>query len=480
MNAEEVARRFEFARPGFSLVGYEEIALPVYRLRVRALLMERRKLDTIQEFLMRALRSGVTRTADMEAFYGLPNSVVRSTFSEMVRAENVHIGAAAGSIAHEWALTPKGDLTLDAAETTMPEEGVFEFDYDGLLRSAGPVDRYLASPRQTRDDGMVEVPAIPNRAPELEELSFSDVAQAMRATFSSGRKRDLLSIASIEKRSRFFRRGVALVYRGAVAETVQVAIAVNDVLSEEYEKAFAASKLASKLGMDAAPVEVRLEGELGVPVSAAQESERMRRETSAADASVHAARQNVNRAETQQARQKAERELQKAEAAAEDVGRRQAEAEVRFLKVFEHPPLLAQALVESTERLLIISPWLNPVVVNREFLERLDRLLGKGVTVYIGYGIAQENERRNKGADASAEVALQKLANRHQQLVLRRLGDTHAKVLAWDRACVCVSSFNWLSFKGDRLRGYRDEQGVAVTTPAKVDQKFAEVLPRFQ
>jgi len=33
--------------------------------------------------------------------------------------------------------------------------------------------------------------------------------------------------------------------------------------------------------------------------------------------------------------------------------------------------------------------------------------------------------------------------------------------------------------KGDRLRGYRDEQGIALTTPAKVDQKFAEVLPRF-
>lgn len=479
MSPEEIARRFEFARPGFSLVGYEELALPVYRLRLRALVLERRKLDTIQEFLMRGIKAGLPSTLELSEYFGLPDPVVRSAFSEMVRAEAVHISAAGDSREHAWALTSKGRLTLEAAETITPEEAVFEVDYDGLLRRAVAVERYLDSPKEARADGLIEVPAVPNRAPELEELRFAEVAHALKATFSAGPKRDLLSVASIEKRTRYFRRCVALVFRGSVAETVQVAIVVADALSEEYERAFATTKLAAKLGMDAVPSDAPSVADLGAGQDTAEASERIRREISAADARVHAARQELNRAETQQARRLAELELQRAESTAEEAGRRQAEAEVRFLKVFEHPPLLNQALVEAKDRLLIISPWLNPVVVNTLFLGQLERLLAKGVKVYIGYGIAQENDRRNKGSDAAAEASLQKLANRYPGLVLKKLGDTHAKLLAWDRACVCVSSFNWLSFKGDRLRGYRDEQGVAVTTASKVDQKFVEQLPRF-
>ena len=46
MTAEEVAATFEFARPGFTLIAYEEVALPVYRLRVRALVLERKPIET--------------------------------------------------------------------------------------------------------------------------------------------------------------------------------------------------------------------------------------------------------------------------------------------------------------------------------------------------------------------------------------------------------------------------------------------------
>ena len=52
-------------------------------------------------------------------------------------------------------------------------------------------------------------------------------------------------------------------------------------------------------------------------------------------------------------------------------------------------------------------------------------------------------------------------------------------MLAYDRAFVILTSFNWLSFKGSRDRGYRDEQGILLRIPEKVNQKFAEEAERF-
>jgi hypothetical protein len=65
-----------------------------------------------------------------------------------------------------------------------------------------------------------------------------------------------------------------------------------------------------------------------------------------------------------------------------------------------------KALQEASRRLLIILPWLNPVVVNRDFLTRLESLRRRGVDVYIGHGIEQQNERRHVDTH---EIALQRL-----------------------------------------------------------------------
>jgi hypothetical protein len=60
-----------------------------------------------------------------------------------------------------------------------------------------------------------------------------------------------------------------------------------------------------------------------------------------------------------------------------------------------------------------------------------------------------------------------------------RLGNTHAKVLIKDSDFAAVTSFNWLSFKGDPNRTFRDEQGTLLQEQGLVDQKFNELAGRF-
>jgi phosphatidylserine/phosphatidylglycerophosphate/cardiolipin synthase-like enzyme len=140
--------------------------------------------------------------------------------------------------------------------------------------------------------------------------------------------------------------------------------------------------------------------------------------------------------------------------------------QVRNLYMLDHPPLLADALLNAKERLLIISPWIYGAVVDEDFLERLEALLKRKALVRIGYGISEVETELRKSRDIEARKGLQKLAARYANLTLRRLGNTHAKILIKDEEYAVVTSFNWLSFRGDPNRKLRDEQGVLIGDPA--------------
>src|SRR6266571_7346664 len=131
----------------------------------------------------------------------------------------------------------------------------------------------------------------------------------------------------------------------------------------------------------------------------------------------------------------------------------------RYIYVVDHPPLLQDALLNAQRRLMIISPWIRAKVVNHEFVKSLEELLRKQVAVYIGYGISEQETQDLYFNDQAAHEALRQLAHKYSDCCFVRLGNTHAKVLIKDSDFAAVTSFNWLSFKGDPNRTFRDEQG---------------------
>lgn len=171
--------------------------------------------------------------------------------------------------------------------------------------------------------------------------------------------------------------------------------------------------------------------------------------------------------------------LEAAEKHLAEVLRESKKQQVRNLYMLDHPPLLADALANAQERVLIISPWIYGVVVDQEFLKKLEELLRRKVVVRIGYGINESETELKRPKDLDARKALRDLAHRYSNFRMRRLGNTHAKVLIKDSEYAVVTSFNWLSFRGDAQRKLRDEQGVLISDPVLVNQKFIELDKRF-
>jgi hypothetical protein len=95
----------------------------------------------------------------------------------------------------------------------------------------------------------------------------------------------------------------------------------------------------------------------------------------------------------------------------------------------------------------------------------------------ISYGI--DDGKRVSERDMAAEQRLRHLATKYPQFRFVRLGDTHAKILVVDQRFVVVTSYNWLSFKGDPSRPFRDERGTLVSLVPEIDRIYQNYIDRM-
>jgi phosphatidylserine/phosphatidylglycerophosphate/cardiolipin synthase-like enzyme len=117
------------------------------------------------------------------------------------------------------------------------------------------------------------------------------------------------------------------------------------------------------------------------------------------------------------------------------------------------------------------------------FVMSLEALLRNGVEVTIGYGLADDEGAR--GTDKAkqkpaitfqAEKELASIQKRFDNFKLVFLGNTHRKLLVSDDKFAVVTSFNWLSFRGDPGKKARDEFGFLVTEPDDVESIFQDAI----
>jgi hypothetical protein len=300
-------------------------------------------------------------------------------------------------------------------------------------------------------------------------------------------ERDLLALKAIERRQRFFQPALALIYKAKDSDDVQVAFAIDGVLSNEHEAAFARANGVKTLRIletlrESAPRKLAEEvlGHEFVAQSPLQEAEALKEKVSSAQAQIDTARTSVEQAKTEEEKAALEQIIIEQQYQIEQLNIKLNSFPIRFLEMYEHRPLLEQTLQDSQERLLIISPWIRANSVDKRFLQQFEKLLKRGVQVFIGYGLGKKDDEKKYPPDIQAEKNLQKLANQYKNnFILKRLGDTHAKILISDAKFAVTTSFNWLSFKGDRDRTFRDERGTLVSYPQKIDELFDSYRSRF-
>lgn len=480
---EHVASRLG-RRPGHRLLTYREVGLPFWDVPLRCRLLARKPLPALDEFTLRCVDAGLKVSAEVQGFLGLPSRVVDTVMGSLVTSGHLSPLLDPNTGGAAYALTERGKTAVLELSAIVPEERTLSLGYDGLLRRYIDIERSLRwRPRDLRGNDILEIPSFPADPPNVSPADTTMVAAVIREATEQAHQ-ELVAVLGVDgKREKFFVKAVALVFQSIDrADEITIQFAVDGRLSEEHSHAFAKAEGHRKLGivgtLQSAP---SVAGQLLGPEILGQLAD---------DAEVAALR-NATEGFRERLTDLRERATESEgpgsdhlAAEAELVAQRidQAEAAlgqlpVRLLEVHEHPALLEEALATAEERLLIVSPWIRAAVVNEAFVESLRVLLSRGVEVSIAYGI--DDGKLVFDRDSRAQKRLEDLAAQHTNFRFVRLGDTHAKVLLVDQRFVVVTSYNWLSFRGDPNRPFRDERGTLVSLTEQIDRIYTDYLDRM-
>ena len=433
-------------RPGFNLVAFREVGLPIYRQTLLAVVMVNKELPALQEFALRSVEAGFETPAAIATFLGLEERDLDEALFGLVSERFLELRAGANG-ADPLVLTQRGRQALEEFRMTQAEERTYVVEYDGLLRRPTSYRGWAIRERALREIGAIPIAPVPPRKPAVSELDIGQVESVLRDAKNLDKTRNLLELVRVARTETLFVRATMLVFRAQVGDEVQAAFVIDGRLSEEHGLAFAESDGPARLGL-------------------LQMAESPLRTAAAEVLGQNAADTAFALLEEASVPQPDGEEPPAVEAP---------RPTYELLETYDHPRYLEQALA-SKRRLIIVSPWIKRRVVNDAFVGQLRDLLRRGTDVYIGFGLGSEGDGSD---DREAIRALQRLVDEHSNLFFRRLGDSHAKVLISDNEFAIITSFNWLSFIGNPARTFRDERGMLVRRADVIDEAATSLLARF-
>lgn len=453
-----VAEKFASLHPRHRLLACEAAAIPFFVISAPALLQQRKPIPPIDEFVLRLVKLGLRTPVEVGRFLGLESVVTETTLSRLWQSDLIDFPAdIAGRVLR---LTPQGEQTIEELSELKPLEREIWFAFDRLQwRPVPTMVTTLQRPQDVKESGAMPVRPRSGKRPEVGDLNVAEVERAIKETMKNVLiDAEVLVIKRIDRAEQRYLPCQLLIYESDDRKEHVIEVIVDGRRREDLRAAVDGLGGADWLELTfAAPAELDSAGRAHL------------------DAVVADARLAVTSLDdVRQARILAAREQSDGAVADEPqtpTGRPASveQWDVRQLDTYEHPEYLAEALETARVRLMISSPWISVEVVNRRFRDDLERAAKRGVLIHIGYGFDRDDGKSSEHAIKSLET----LAERYPNVVVGDLASTHAKVLLWDQNQI-TTSFNWLSFRGDRDRTYRQEHGILLRNVASINTFWEE------
>jgi hypothetical protein len=471
----EVARRYALARPGMTLLDCEPVGLPYYWLTLDSLILERKDKPVLEEFVLEAVHAGLNTVEDVSSFLGVDRIMIETAAAALYQADSLDYLAIPGRSGRRLSLTPVGRELRESLKMVTPKRTDIYIAFDRLLWRPTDVRKPdLLRPKDAKAAKLRLINPRQAKKPGTDQLRIEDVEKVIRRVVTRDRlEADLLRIIRVTRAEARYLLGDLLVFQPDDGQDLQMMMAIDGRLAPTHEDVL--NQLGGLRFIGISPTAAKAEADDASQLPPELIAERVplaevrRAQARIANATRHMEQVTARRTEFEDATEVSSPEEAKAELKA---AQQQLDSiEVREVETYEMRSLLERAMRESRQRLLIVSPWIRAEVVDSDFLDGLSRLLRTGIEVHIGFGISSEMPRDER--DRKAIESLRKLADGHKNMTIGQLGNTHAKILVADDTIV-TGSFNWLSFKADRKRTYRQELGTLVRKTSYVEPLYLE------
>lgn len=141
---------------------------------------------------------------------------------------------------------------------------------------------------------------------------------------------------------------------------------------------------------------------------------------------------------------------------------------------------LNKILQNAKRDIMLYSPWISGKVVNTQFISRMQKLADQGVSILIGYGISNNEATEDRPIPPNVKERLCSIRTREglPAVSVFWLGGSHAKEVIVDRKVHLCGSNNYLSCRADWHLW--DEAVYQVTIPEQVQKAYEFYAQRFK
>ncbi len=470
MNIDNLAKRQVYSLPGYKLVKYFQAAFPVYKVILNITVQKKKEISIIQEFCLKLLSVGIKGIDEISGFLGLDKFSIENAMLELRESDLITIKFLQNK--NEINITEKGKKSLSDMALITPENISITVYVDGLTGHLQSINQRLHAADNLKSSGVHFI----NKnidIPSLSSISFNELIKAIKLQKKERPEEvfegDLLAINEVEKCYINYKKMNVLVFMEVETGEIDIKvydrsdrvmeyesiilrmekegfrqIKTDDIIFEDETVDLLANKIPQEIIDSAKEYEATIDKltiKKEIIEDTIQQQEEILTVSDISDEDKLSATQKIRELNY---------ELEEA--------KKQLHAGNRILNTFDHRPLLEATLEKAKRLIVIVSPWIKDDAFDYELEMKIDKALQRKVNIIIGYGISdKEDYEQKRNVDRLKEIQKRKHG---QRLKIIKLANTHEKVLICDDKYVVVTSFNWLSFKGDPKRGFRQETGV--------------------
>ena len=459
MRIEEIAKKHAKSMPGYELVKYYECACPVYKIDLNVTMQKKKKLGIVQEFCLKFLSNGIKEIEEISKFLGLDKNIIHDSIVELNKLDLVKINSE-----NDVLITSKGKEILAELNLLVPEELNMQIYVDGLTKNIFMSNVKFYNVREVKKSNLSMLKPAKTRS-ELENIKEKDISRIIKKYNKEYAKDDkydgnLLSVNYINKS--YFE------YKKLNILTLDIKVFEKGDRVPEYEEII--------LKMENENIK-QIDLDKRIIFEDMDEKECFTQKLTK-DIIDNAWEYEKNKKNIEEKIEKIETEIKENEdilseelidleerytstqmvrVLKEEVNllKSQLNSKDRIIHTYEHRELLVNALKKAKEFVVIVSPWIKRSGMDSELENLIKQAIGRKVSVYLGYGISDKED-----SDKEIIQRLNRIKEKSRRLKIIRLANTHEKVLVCDRDFIVVTSFNWLSFRGNPEWGFRQETGI--------------------
>lgn len=486
MTIEELAKKKANSVPNSTLVKYYEAGIPQWHMESILTMLKPKKLSVLQEFILKFILSGIDDVSDICNFLGVNTSAVNNAVALLQKNSLIIVDIFYSKLK----LTDKGEEALKEAATIVPEDIEYALYVDGLIGNVYLDTRKLYTPKELRNFEIKPINTAVEK-PTLDTLVYEEVKRAINlfkknhAYEQDKLEGELQEVSRVVKTYVEYKKVYVLVFINNKSEDIEFQVydgtTRNDdysiVLQKQYNNNTRVLDFDSKESTDEESdnslISVLPQEIIESAKSFSYKDSTLEREISNLTTQLDAIKDNIDDDEEQ--KESATERIRFLEKKIDEMKNERKGAD-RILSTYDHRPLLIDALENAQNTVVIVSPWIKSGGLNNEILGRIERALQRKTQVIIGYGISEKEDSDKWILQRLSDIQNKRYGN---NLHLVRLSNTHEKVLIKDNEYMVITSFNWLSFKGDPNKGFRQETGYYTESKDAIKQMKANLSNRM-